>query len=378
MTNEDKEVQRAIEKLHDIINASKRMQQDFPPEVSQKLNALVEAAEARKPIQRAKMDEIQLLIKRNILDIEVLMNDLREGIINFSDLPLDALINYSSPKITSLPYYYFIRGVKTSLIIWLIKYSDDDYFYQLLTSAEIGNALRKKINAPPADQELTPLLCALICNGHNVENIVKFLLACGADPNLSSKIGHYPLSAAVEYCSFPVIKLLLDAGANPNYNDLCLRKSIVNTAATKNNKELVVALIARGGKFDVFYGLATLQDITCSFLKTYYACNQIKLEDEHWIYGALRCGFDSVLESIFKHMSAEELNNIINQVNNEGITPLDLALTLRKKNLVSLLLAYGADPARCLCDALFLAQHEKDWQDSCYEKIKQAYHKDIT
>lgn len=66
-----------------------------------------------------------------------------------------------------------------------------------------------------ADPQLgwTPLYRCIVC-GH--EAAVQFLLTQGADPNLQNQIGEGALHQAAESASRTVVKLLLEAKANPN------------------------------------------------------------------------------------------------------------------------------------------------------------------
>lgn len=90
---------------------------------------------------------------------------------------------------------------------------------------------------------MTPLMNAC-CHG-NFE-IAAYLIGHGADVNSISTDGYTPLSWAVENGSPPLVKLLVEKGANPRYVNEQSNESIIKTAKAECWNEIVNYLRAIG------------------------------------------------------------------------------------------------------------------------------------
>ena len=88
----------------------------------------------------------------------------------------------------------------------------------------------------------TPLHKA-VSRGHT--DVVKLLLDAGADPNKAINFGHTPLTLAVVNGNVDIVKILLDKGADPNtrdfYGDTPLRFTTIN-----GNTDMVKVLLDAG------------------------------------------------------------------------------------------------------------------------------------
>lgn len=73
------------------------------------------------------------------------------------------------------------------------------------------------------DDEYTALhfVCYLDYDGHieNTEDLIKFLIDCGADVNFVDAVGNTPIFYACESENLGYVKLLIDAGANVNHQN---------------------------------------------------------------------------------------------------------------------------------------------------------------
>lgn len=75
---------------------------------------------------------------------------------------------------------------------------------------------KDKVYGNPANPCLYPLVLAV----RNIfPQMVKILLEADADPNVFDRTGKSPLNIAVEYDDKPIVKMLLEAKANPNVRD---------------------------------------------------------------------------------------------------------------------------------------------------------------
>ncbi len=81
----------------------------------------------------------------------------------------------------------------------------------------------------------------------NVE-LVKSLLAKGADVEAKSPYGATPLFFACDRSNAEMVKLLLEAGANPNIQDTFYKATPLGWASGKGNAEVMRLLVEKGAK----------------------------------------------------------------------------------------------------------------------------------
>ena len=78
--------------------------------------------------------------------------------------------------------------------------------------------------------------------------LVKSLLAKGADVDAKSPYGATPLFFACDRSNVEMVKLLLDAGANPNVQDTFYKATPLGWASGKGNAEVLRLLVEKGAK----------------------------------------------------------------------------------------------------------------------------------
>jgi ankyrin repeat protein len=111
--------------------------------------------------------------------------------------------------------------------------------------ARAASLLEKKsdVNVPQADG-MTALHWAVL---HDDVDVVKQLLAAGADSKAANRYGVTPLELACTNGRAAVVQMLLDAGADPNH-ELAGGATALMIAARTGRPEPVKALLARGAK----------------------------------------------------------------------------------------------------------------------------------
>ncbi len=151
---------------------------------------------------------------------------------------------------------------------------------------------------------LTPLRFAIAAND---KEIVSLLIEKGADVNLESPYdGHTPLSIAVAQNNKDVVSLLLKNGADSNKKDR-EEGSPLMIAFSKGYKEICSLLMENGANSDEILWLAAVMQST------------------------------EVMQ-FFLDRGAD-----VNCENSDGLTPLKCAILTNYKEMVLLLISYGAD-----------------------------------
>lgn len=120
------------------------------------------------------------------------------------------------------------------------------------------------LNELDAQMGWTPLYRAVICRH---EDVVRFLLRRGANPNIPTKVGEYPLHQAAETGQIEVAEALLQQYADPNVQQN-YGETALHISASKNYSELVLLLLkykANAGLKDFVYGRTPLHSaVSCN------------------------------------------------------------------------------------------------------------------
>lgn len=150
---------------------------------------------------------------------------------------------------------------------------------------EVKEAIAQKcVDVDSVDEfGFSPLYFAVF---HNDEEIVKLLLEAGANPNKSSRY-FTPLECAINKNNEPIATLLLEAGADVNQSSHFF--SLINRCGSRNNMPMVRLLRKYGAKWDL---MAIISIFFVNPIKNYFAIpivNFLKrffkdLDVEEWTY----------------------------------------------------------------------------------------------
>ena len=152
------------------------------------------------------------------------------------------------------------------------------------------------------------------CDGQ--DTLVKILLDAGADPNITDKYGDLSLHSAIcGYCSKDTLHELIDHGAHVNAANNNGETAILLAACGAQGETVRLLLIARADP-----NIANADGDTCLHGAVYADCSEEILQDLI-VYGS-----------------------DVNAVNKSGRTPLLLSCFFRQMDSVNVLLGAGADP----------------------------------
>lgn len=188
----------------------------------------------------------------------------------------------------------------------------------------------------------TPLIYSCLKSSRN---LVKLLLDAGADANLANQRGRMPLHFAAESGSAQIITLLIDAGADVNVTDnngitplMVLAQHSRTDAAMKllNNPEIDISIKDNDGRMAIDYA-------TSNGLRELVAALSAKGEEHSDTYGntslhhACWKGQSEVVKVLL-----ERDPDSVNKLNDDGESPLLLAVRQSNMVIVELLLGAGA------------------------------------
>src|SRR5690554_500841 len=143
---------------------------------------------------------------------------------------------------------------KHQLVKLIIKHLEEVDIFEAAAADLIENAI-ELLNENPnllnqySPHGFTPLGMATHFGN---ENIVRFLLRNGADPNLASENGYrvYPLYVAVDADFEGIAKMLVEAGAEVNVIQASLMTPL-HAAAKNGNIEMLILLLEKGALVDL-------------------------------------------------------------------------------------------------------------------------------
>ena len=224
----------------------------------------------------------------------------------------------------------------------------------------------------------TPLMFAAI-GGHL--QAIKILVSHGADLRSLSWQSWTPLMHAADSGNTEVIALLAELGANID-GEPARGKAPIMLAALKGHKGIVLQLIELGADVKMldakdFFGRKGELGGEIKRLIDSYRPKEGLLTKENALHRAVRTSFNSALSALLKiHAQTESQNPLINGQDEQGQTPLDIALVTRNTEAILLLLEHDADPFAGRFDGLLLAslvpQFKEGDKPYIFDKISDA------
>jgi len=143
---------------------------------------------------------------------------------------------------------------KPQIVKVLLKHLDELTIHEAAAAAQLEQ-LQAMIEDHPdsldtiSDHGFTPL--GLATHFGN-EDVVRYLLAKHADPNIQSQNGYsvYPLHAAISSNFDGIAKMLIEAGAEVNVLQAS-RTSPLHLAAQNGNIDLIILLLENGAQLEI-------------------------------------------------------------------------------------------------------------------------------
>lgn len=185
---------------------------------------------------------------------------LEEYIENGDSIAIDDLLN-GSPTLCSQKTSHEISPLllacyynKPQIVKVLLKHIDELSIHEA-AAANLQEQVQAMVENHPdtleaiSDHGFTPLGMATHFGN---EDIVRFLLEKGADPNVHSKNGYnvYPLHAAIGSGFDSISKMLIEAGGEVNVLQTS-RTTPLHLAAQTGNIDLIILLLENGARVDV-------------------------------------------------------------------------------------------------------------------------------
>lgn len=185
---------------------------------------------------------------------------LEEYIETGNGLAIDDLLN-GNPGLVKLQTSHEISPLllacyynKPQIVKVLLKHLDELTIHEAASANQLKQVQAMIEDQPGllddiSDHGFTPLGMATHF-GH--EDVVRFLLATGADPNLQSQNGYsvYPLHAAISSGYDGIAKMLVEAGAEVNVFQAS-RITPLHLASQHGNIDLIVLLLENGAQVDI-------------------------------------------------------------------------------------------------------------------------------
>ncbi|MCJ1316835.1 hypothetical protein MMC15_002156 [Xylographa vitiligo] len=184
---------------------------------------------------------------------------------------------------------------------------------------------------------------------HNHTKTLKLLLKHGADPTTADQLGYTPLLSAIKYKSRDTASILLDM----NISDPAKRKSYLQStlvfAARNGDRDTILSILEKGldidincvdwkGKTPLLLAVDGEHQSTARLLAKHRARQDIADADGRLpLHVAAECGYDSVVKDLVR------VGKNCDMKNSKGETALCLAAAKGHEKVVELLLKLGAD-----------------------------------
>jgi len=188
------------------------------------------------------------------------LSRLEEYIETGNSLAIDDLLN-GNPSLAKQKTSHEISPLllacyyqKPQIVKILLKHIDELTIHEA-AAASLLEQVQAMIEDHPemlnevSDHGFTPLGIAAHFGN---EDIVRFLLASGADPNIQSQNGYnvYPLHSAISAGFDNIAKMLIEAGAEVNVVQSS-RTTPLHLASQQGNIDLIILLLEHGANVEV-------------------------------------------------------------------------------------------------------------------------------
>lgn len=236
----------------------------------------------------------------------------------------------------------------------ILKKDDPDQLAELLTKVKISEVFDDIDDWSPVT------LAAFYGSNKCMKYLIEYIKTeCSNDNsslkkylNAKGKKGGIPLIYAVEMNRFQCVRMLLDAGADPNICDdleQSLHYTPVHIACSKDNVEILKLLIQFGGKYDFRSRRTGSTPLFVAVMKNAIQCaeylillgakvNDRTVEDDTPLHYAQFFNTGLECTKLLLEHGAD-----VNAKNDWGETPLHRAAKNCNDKAIELLLSYGAD-----------------------------------
>ena len=214
-------------------------------------------------------------LEKTMADLDELLKELfqdKKSVLSHIQIVRGSIVvTYSAPQLKAESLISIAKIVKLSLsqvgvnsiqiadTVGMFNMKSDSFIsfdsslYIAILDADINllsfllriNTNPSKIGKIPQTRDFTPLFLAIIneVDLHQIHSIVDLLLKAGADPNFQLEDGGTPLYMASQSGYTDIVRLLIQANANPNLQLLSDGSSALHIASQRGHSDVVRILL---------------------------------------------------------------------------------------------------------------------------------------
>ena len=319
-------------------------------------------------------------LEKTMADLDELLKELfqdKKSVLSHIQIVRGSIVvTYSAPQLKAESLISIAKQVKISLsqvgvnsiqiadTIVKVSMQRDSFIsferslYKAVLDADINllsfllriNTNPNKIEKIPQSRDITSLFLAIInsIDLHKIHSIVDILLKAGSDPNLQLEDGGTPLYVASQLGYTDIVRLLIQANANPNLQLLSDGSSTLHIASQRGHADVVRVLLqananpncqAKGGNTALLIACFNGDSAIVDMLLRAHADPNIPSDGNVTpLHKATQNGYCDVVNMLLK---ANANPNV--QADN-GATPLHIPSQNGLFNVVELLLEAKANP----------------------------------
>ena len=313
-------------------------------------------------------------LEKTMADLDELLKELfqdkRSVLSHIQIVRGSIIVTYSAPQLKAESLISIAKQVKLSLsqvgvcglliadtVVKVNMQSDplisfERSLYKAIFNADI-NLLKVllRINTDPnkIEDSISSLFVAIITKVdlHQIHSIVDLLLKAGADPNLQLKDGLTPLYVASQLGYTDIVRLLIQANANPNLRFLSDGSSALHIASRRGYSDVVRILLdakanpniqADNGSTPLFMASQCGYANIVGLLLAAKANPDFFFKGKVALHVASLIGHSNVVDSLLKANANPDSQGM------DGFTPLILACEKGHFDVVDLLLKANGNP----------------------------------